>query len=247
MGEEIKEEKDEMQGIQDGLAAKFDKSMVKKNPKGFDYIEAQAVIDRLNQTLGLNNWDFIIKSDQVYGEEIVVWGRMEVRFPDGSSAVKEDVGGKQIMYYKNKDHVFENCVDLSNDFKAAVSDCLKRCAKNLGVALYLYGEMESIESEPQDTRSQPDRRTEQPPQQPTIPAEVPKEPPKASEGKSGDIATLKVKASQLQTKCMRDDLMTKNEMDALLFTHFGQKSYPDDVVKLQAFITHCEQTIAAGR
>lgn len=122
------------------LEKQFDEKFVQKI-QGFDYIAIHAVIQRLNDSLEPMGWSFVMDQDRIVGEEILIFGTLIVR--DGDVIVsKSQVGSKKIAYYKGKDHVSENVVDLGNDYKSAVSDCIKKCATLLGVGLYLYGEVE---------------------------------------------------------------------------------------------------------
>lgn len=122
------------------LEKEFDRKFVKKL-QGFDYLEIHAVIQRLNDVLG-EGWQFELEERMIDNEEIVQFGRLGVKSEAGEWLWKSQCGSKKIVYYKEKEHISENRVDYGNDFKAAASDCLKKCATLWGVGLYLYGEVE---------------------------------------------------------------------------------------------------------
>lgn len=115
------------------LCRPFDKSDVKsRQGRGgmrLSYVPTHAVIFRLNE--GCEKWDFEIISHEIHGDEIVVKGKLTadgvVKMAFGGDTIKKDSKGKVIS--------------LADDLKSAASDCLKKCATLLGVALELYGEL----------------------------------------------------------------------------------------------------------
>lgn len=117
------------------------KSVIKKRPaRGggtWDYVPAAWVIERLNQMFGLM-WSFVITDKMREGDEVIVEGYIEVPLKDGRSIKKYSVGGKEIQYRGSGTNKTNVPLSLSNDYKAASSDCLKKCATQLGVALDLY-------------------------------------------------------------------------------------------------------------
>lgn len=128
------------------LTGRVPKEAVKKrtNPQGkaFDYVSHGFVTRRLNEATG-NQWSFSILHvdfvdhgtvgrDGKGGPVMLVTGQLEI---PGLGA-RQDVGSHPIRPALGEDQ-----------YKAAVSDCLKRCAMRFGVALELYGE-EVPEEEP---------------------------------------------------------------------------------------------------
>lgn len=88
-----------------------------KAAQGMVYAGAEAVIARLNDTVGPHGWTFT--SELIPSERsLVVYGRLTVL-----GATQEDFGeaGKE-----------------GEPFKAARTDALKRCARNFGIGLYLW-------------------------------------------------------------------------------------------------------------
>lgn len=105
---------------------------VKKNPKGFSYVEVAEVIDRLNAVLGYGGWSFEVPESFRDGEWIIAKGRLVA-----CGAVYEQYGGVEISRYKAEHKRGGDIVDLSFEYKGAASEALKKCAMSLGVALYL--------------------------------------------------------------------------------------------------------------
>ena len=65
--------------------------------------------------------------------EAIVKGRLTVKTA-GKSIVKEDFGNKEIICKKGSDQP----LSIGNDLKAAATDCLKRCAAQIGIAADIY-------------------------------------------------------------------------------------------------------------
>lgn len=106
--------------------------------KYLDYLEGWYVIDRLNKILGQGNWSYntnLISLFETQGKEYWETGyravvTLQVMLPDNTTASFEDVGygdGKD----KNRTKAHES------GGKEAVTDGLKRCAKNLGMSMGL--------------------------------------------------------------------------------------------------------------
>jgi len=118
------------------LEKPFEKEQIKQRKGSFgdmiDYVEAHAVIQRLNDAFD-GNWSFEIITNEKQGEEIVVLGKLSA---DGVS--KMQFGSKKITFNSKTGEV----VCLGDDIKAAASDCLKKCSTLLGVGLHLYSDRE---------------------------------------------------------------------------------------------------------
>ena len=71
-------------------------------------------------------------------DEVIVKGRLTCR-SNGRTIVKTQYGNKEIMYKRGTD-AQGNRIPLSigNDFKSASSDCLKKCASEIGIAQDIY-------------------------------------------------------------------------------------------------------------
>jgi hypothetical protein len=111
---------------------------IKKRPgKGggqWDYVSAGYIKKVLNLMFGWD-WDFEIIDEKILIEakQVVVKGRLTVR-TNGKTIVKMQYGRSDVMLFKGT----QNPVDLGNDLKGAASDCLKKCAADLGVAADIY-------------------------------------------------------------------------------------------------------------
>jgi Rad52/22 family double-strand break repair protein len=88
------------------------------------YITARTAMNRLDEVLGPENWQFSLTPWSDSG----LIGTLRIRLPDDTIVEKSDVGGRAGM--KAQD----------DDAKSAASDCLKRCAAMVGVARYLYND-----------------------------------------------------------------------------------------------------------
>ncbi|MBX3230673.1 MAG: hypothetical protein KIT84_00535 [Labilithrix sp.] len=95
--------------------------------KMLSYVETHAVISRLNE--GCDAWSFEIIEHQILDEEVVVIGKLTAdgvtKMAFGGSAITRDRDGR--------------AVSIADDAKASASDCLKKAASLLGIALELYG------------------------------------------------------------------------------------------------------------
>jgi len=117
------------------------KAYVKKRPaKGggtWEYVTSGYVKKVLNLMFGWD-WDFEILEDKVMHDEVIVKGRLTCR-SNGRTIVKTQYGNKDIMYKRGTD-AQGNRIPLSigNDFKSASSDCLKKCASEIGIAQDIY-------------------------------------------------------------------------------------------------------------
>ena len=100
----------------------------------WEYVTGGYVKKCLNLMFGWD-WDFeIVKEDvMIECKEVVVKGRLTCR-SNGRTIVK--------MQYGNKDIIFKKGTSLplsvGNDLKAAATDCLKKCASEIGIASDIY-------------------------------------------------------------------------------------------------------------
>lgn len=124
---------------------------VKKRPaKGggtWDYVSGGYVRKVLNLMFGWD-WDFEVVSEQVAGGQVIVKGRLTCRV-NGRSIVKMQYGCKEIMYKRGT----TDPLNLGNDFKAAATDSLKKCAAELGIAADVYNKEDFKEIDVQPTES----------------------------------------------------------------------------------------------
>lgn len=107
------------------------------------YITSAFAIKSLNILFGYN-WSFEIKSFDIKGTQCLVHGRLSGTLTrDGKdiTIVRESFGRADIKLTKDT----RKPLDLGNDLKAAESDCLKRCYRQLGGALDVFATNEYAE------------------------------------------------------------------------------------------------------
>jgi hypothetical protein len=120
----------------------------------FAYVEHGYVTERLNLVFGFN-WDFEIVDKQILDDEVIVEARLTVRTPGGQTIVKTQFGGAEIKRHASGARSGRP-LSIADDYKAAASDALKKCASLLGIGLDLYG------------RDRPDGKTSEETAQPAV-------------------------------------------------------------------------------
>jgi len=116
------------------LEKPFDPSQIKQREgmfgKTLDYIEGRAVIQRLNEAFEAE-WSFSILKSEVLKEtdEVIVLGELRA-----GSVVKTQFGSSKITRARDSGEP----LSLADDYKAAATDSLKKCATLFGVGLHLY-------------------------------------------------------------------------------------------------------------
>lgn len=100
----------------------------------WEYVTGGYVKKCLNLMFGWD-WDFeIIKEDvMIECKEVVVKGRLTCR-SNGRTIVKMQYGNKDIIFKKGT----STPLSVGNDLKAAATDCLKKCASEIGIASDIY-------------------------------------------------------------------------------------------------------------
>lgn len=126
------------------LERPFDKEQIKQRKGNFgdtiDYIETHAVIQRLNDAFD-GQWSFEVLNQENTGTQVIVLGKLTA---EGIS--KCQFGCSNITFNSKTGEV----ISLGDDWKAAASDALKKCATLFGVGLHLYGA--GKEEQSQETR-----------------------------------------------------------------------------------------------
>lgn len=94
------------------------------------YVEGHAVIQRLNDAFDAR-WSFVVQKNEIINEtdEVLVMGQLKA-----SGIVKCQFGSSRITRSRQTGEM----ISIADDFKAATTDCLKKCATMLGVGLHLY-------------------------------------------------------------------------------------------------------------
>jgi hypothetical protein len=103
----------------------------------FSYVEHSYVTERLNLVFGFN-WDFDVMDKQILEDEVIVEAKLTVRTPGGQTIVKTQFGGAEIKRHASGPRSGRP-LSIADDYKAAASDALKKCASLLGIGLDLYG------------------------------------------------------------------------------------------------------------
>jgi hypothetical protein len=125
---------------------------VKKRPaKGggtWDYVSGGYVKKILNLMFGWD-WDFEILEQMALHGEAIVKGKLTCR-TNGHSIVKMQFGNKDIVYKKQSDDEIKKGsekipLSIGNDFKSAATDCLKKCAAEIGIAADIYNKADFTE------------------------------------------------------------------------------------------------------
>lgn len=120
------------------LEKPFDKEQIKQRKGNFgdmiDYVETHAVIQRLNEAFE-GQWSFEIITQETTAQEVIVSGKLTA---EGVS--KSQFGSNKISLSKQGE-----IISVGDDWKAAASDCLKKCASLFGIGLHLYGGTEKTE------------------------------------------------------------------------------------------------------
>lgn len=137
-----------------------DKWKYKRPAKGggqWDYVKASYVRKVLDSVFGFN-WDFNVDTSLAEAYEVakitgtcVVKGTLTGRvWYDGTwVAINKTQFGRADVKFKKEKNEFDQKVplDFGNDMKAAVSDCLKKCASLMGIAADIYESDEFIDVE----------------------------------------------------------------------------------------------------
>ncbi|MEP6775524.1 MAG: Rad52/Rad22 family DNA repair protein [Chloroflexota bacterium] len=103
----------------------------------FSYVEHGYVTERLNLVFGFN-WDFEVVDKQILEDEVIVEAKLTVRTPGGQTILKTQFGGADIKRHTSGARSGKP-LSIADDYKAAASDALKKCASLLGIGLDLYG------------------------------------------------------------------------------------------------------------
>lgn len=97
--------------------------VLKKAGKGFVYVTARTVMNRLDSVVGPENWE-----DAYTPGDTSVECRLTITLPDGTKVTKADAGA------------YAGMADQGDDDKSGYSDAFKRAAVKFGIARELYGD-----------------------------------------------------------------------------------------------------------
>ena len=122
------------------LLRRTPKEAVRKRPaKGggeWEYVSCGWVKKLLNMMFGFN-WDFEITNQMVLHGEAIVQGKLTCR-SNGITIIKTQFGNKDVICRKGS----EIPLSIGNDLKAAATDCLKKCAAEIGIAADIYNKLD---------------------------------------------------------------------------------------------------------
>lgn len=131
------------------LLKRTPKEAVRKRPaKGggeWEYVSGGWVKKQLNMMFGFN-WDFEITNQMVLHGEAIVQGKLTCR-SNGVTIIKTQFGNKDVVYKKQTDiekadRLERIPLSIGNDLKAAATDCLKKCAAEIGIAADIYNKLD---------------------------------------------------------------------------------------------------------
>jgi hypothetical protein len=162
---------------------------MKRRPNdGANYFDGEQIVSHLNYALTPAGWDWLPLDHGMDAEADEVWvlGQLTARFavaaPDGEgvvtlTTVKVERGWQKI----NRLRADNSYKSLGDDYKAADTDALKRCARLLGVGLDAWAKGGQV--------SQPAQQRQQSQDRPT-PTPRPRNQPQATEIPLADRPTL---------------------------------------------------------
>ena len=117
--------------------AQYVKARPAKGGGTWDYVTGGYVKKCLNLMFGWD-WDFEILDEKILFGEAIVKGKLTCR-SNGREIVKMQFGNKDIMYKRDVDKDGNRIpLSIGNDLKAATTDCLKKCAAEIGIASDIY-------------------------------------------------------------------------------------------------------------
>jgi hypothetical protein len=117
--------------------AQYVKTRPAKGGGTWDYVPGGYMKKILNLMFGWD-WDFEIMEDKIMHGEVIVKGKLTCR-SNGKEIIKMQYGNKDIMYKKLQQGETERQpLSIGNDLKSAATDCLKKCAAEIGIAADIY-------------------------------------------------------------------------------------------------------------
>jgi len=129
--------KGQLQQLLQKTPAKYVKQRPAKGGGQWNYVTVGYIKKVLNLMFGWD-WDFEIVDEKIEHGEVIVKGRLTCRVED-RAIVKMQYGNKEIMFKKLKQgETIKTPLSIGNDMKGAASDCLKKCAAEIGIAADIY-------------------------------------------------------------------------------------------------------------
>lgn len=120
-----------------------------------EFVETHYVIGMLNLVTGYQ-WDFdVIEEKEAHGQ-VIIRGKLTIHARNNKTLSKTQYGRAPIKYkttmMNGKKVPTDKTVDFGNDFKAATSDAIKKCASLFGIAWDVYGKEDMREMQLVDTQ-----------------------------------------------------------------------------------------------
>lgn len=112
-----------------------------KGGKTFSYVEGGYIRRQLDVLFGFD-WDFEVVSIVRDGDSIICQGKLTGRTETSQPIVKMQFGGSTVKFKKGT----HDPLDIGNDYKAAATDALKKCAADFGIARDVYYANEFVEA-----------------------------------------------------------------------------------------------------
>jgi hypothetical protein len=142
-----------------------------RQQNGKSYHDGAQVEDWLDHTLGAANWSF----------RVIDHGRDDLH---PHRVVKQNFGSQQIKRFKARSDgeggmIAGKPISIGDDRKGAATDCLKRCARLLGVSRYLWRKPENLDlpyrrdEDEEEARNRPVGRPQGAPARSTSPKPAP--------------------------------------------------------------------------
>ena len=206
------------------LEKPFDASQIKRRQGNhgdvLDYIEAHAVIQRLNDAFEAN-WSFEVDKYEMREDEVIVLGKLTAagitKMQFGSAEITKDDQGKVIC--------------LGDDLKASATASIRKCATLFGVGLYLYEERRSREArQPSQTSAPVQPKPEAAPKaEPAPNAEKPKDAQPANSPGDGRLTNKQLGAIYAVAKSKG---LTRQDVEWRIVEAYSKR--PDYLTKYEA-------------
>lgn len=112
-----------------------------KGGSDFRYVKGSYVKKRLNWIFG-SLWSFEILGEIIDHKQVIIKGKLTILNKRGEPIItKMQFGRADVKFSK----ATKEPLDFGNDFKSAATDCLKKCASELGICSDVYAEEEKQE------------------------------------------------------------------------------------------------------
>ena len=215
------------------LCKPFPRNAIKQN-QGRDYVSGTTVIYRLNAATNYD-WEFEITGHELVGgadsqgnkPAQVVYGRM--RIPIVSPGWRADMGTQAL----------ENSKDDHEAYKGAATDCMKRCARQFGVGLHLWGDDIEAGARPaqQQARQEAPQRAQE-----MLPTQRSGHMQNGGDRISNGVGMTDQQRKKIWAVATKERAMTDTDIELMSMSMFGVELKALDKEQASAFIKQLEQT-----